>query len=53
MGNYKVTVSLNEVYEIEANSENEAIDKAHDIFKKEYHAVIPSEFEVEEMDDDE
>lgn len=51
MGKYRVTVSLNEVYEIEADSEHEAIDEAHGMFKKICQAM-PSEFEVEEIDGD-
>lgn len=53
MGNYEVTIRFSEVFEVEANSKDEAIDKAHKMFVNGFNCVpIPNEYEVESLDEE-
>ncbi len=48
MNNYEVTIRFSEIFEVEANSEQEAQDKAHAMFVNSFNCVpVPDEYEVE------
>lgn len=53
MGNYEVSIRFSKTFEVEANSEDEAIGKAHKIFVNSFNCVpVPDEYEVECLDEE-